>query len=401
MNLTLSLKSLLCLSILSLWIGCQPVNLIPETIACTENYPFELNASHPKGAAIQATMDKYIRLGLPGMTILISDDDGIWVASAGFADLENQIPMQPCHINKLGSITKMMMGTLIWQYISEGKLSLNEPIQTYIPEVSARITNGSEITLGMLLNHTSGIADIGGDLNFNLAVVNDFTYSWTAEEILEFIADKPATHAPGTALRYSNTNTMLEGMILDAVTGRPHRELLQERIFDRLGMNQTVYYNYSQAFPYENIAQGYLDFHNDGGDIQNISLLNPGSGNGYTGVYSTVSDLYRFMNALLREKTLTSPENLEYIFDNFFYFEGQSWASSYGAIHDEYREVLPDSIHTYGHTGGDIGYSANLNYFPHNNTIFAATYNYGTNLPSPLGDALRELRKELFLIMAE
>ena len=66
---------------------------------------------------------------------------------------------------------------------------------------------------------------------------------------------------------------------------------MEEHIFEPLGMDQTVYYDYAEDFPYKNLAQGYVDFNNDGNSIENISNLNPGSGNGFTGVYSTVADL--------------------------------------------------------------------------------------------------------------
>lgn len=107
------------------------------------------------------------------------------------------------------------------------------------------------------------------------------------------------------------------------------------------------------------------------------------------------------MNALMREKTLTTPENLTTILNSMQFSDSGTWKSSIGGIHDEYRTLLDEDTHAYGHTGGDIGYSANLSYFPHNNTIFAVTFNYGTNLPSELGTELRSLREELFSIMAE
>ncbi len=382
------------------FVGCQDAFITP-TMQCAGDASVVLNANHPKAAAIQAKMNEYIAKGLPGMTVFIADTDGVWMASAGMADAENGVAMQPCHINKLGSVTKMMVGALVWQFVQDGQLDINEKISAYIPDVASQITNGDEITLGMLLNHTSGIHDVASDAGFNIAVINDFARSWTSEEILKFIAGKPARHAPGAEKRYSNTNTMLEGMIIEAVTGRPHGELLKERIFQPLNMTSTVYFDYSDAFPIDRLAQGYLDFNNDGGAIQNISNLNPGSGNGYTGVYSTVTDLYRFIKALLVDKTLTTPSNLDIIFAEMQTRTDDSWMSSIGGIHNEYRGVLPATKPAYGHAGGDIGYSANLNYLPHNQTIFAATFNYGTNLPTTLGAELGKLRAELIEIMAE
>jgi D-alanyl-D-alanine carboxypeptidase len=388
---------ILALSIIS---SCGKVSIEP-TAVCTDDASFVINQNHPKAAEIQAIMDKYIAKGIPGMSILINDADGFWIASAGMADIENGIKMQPCHINKLGSVTKMMMGALVWQLIQEGKLSIDDPISKYIPEVAAKIENGDEITLAMLINHTSGVYDVAGNLGFNLAVINDMSKSWTADEILKYLEGQPATNLPGVEVRYSNSNTMLVSMIVDKAADRHHAALLKSKIFEPLGMDNTVYYDYAEDFPLANLAQGYLDFNNDGGDIQNISNLNPGSANGYTGVYSTVTDLYKFMNALMRDKSLTTSDNLDIIFNSMRAADDGSWKSSKGGIHDEYRLLFDENVHAYGHTGGDIGYSANLSFFPHNNTIFAATFNYGTNLPSELGRELRAMREELFLLMAE
>lgn len=383
-------------------LSCSPLK-VPPTGPCPTAGSLTINPDHPKAAALQAELDAAVKAGIPGLTVLVDDADGTWIGSAGYADLENGIVMQPCHINKLGSVTKMMIGTLVWQLIQEGKLEISAPISTYIPEVASRLPNGAQITLGQLLGHTAGVFDISRDLGFNLAVINDLSYSWTEEDILKFIEGKEAVHAPGEGISYSNTHTMLAGMIIESVTDRQHGELLRERILDPLGMTNTVYYDYSDDFPLEHVAQGYLDFNNDGGDIQNISALNPGSGNSYTGVYSTVEDLYIFMNALLREKTLTTPENLEYIFTTFQGEDNddQTWYPSFGSIHNEYRAVLGPDKPAYGHSGGDIGYSANLDYLPHNNSIFAATYNYGRNLPSSLGSRLGETQRALLKIIAE
>lgn len=376
-------------------------NLIQDTKACTIQDDFPINENHPKSDELMDLMEEYIGKGLPGMTVLISDDDGMWYGSAGFADIENNIAMQPCHINKLGSVTKMMMGALTWLLIEDGVLSIDDPMSMHIPEVAEKIENGEDITLRMLISHTSGVYDIARDPAYNFAVVNDFSRSWTSEEILPFFEGKSATGLPGAEVSYSNSNTLLVGMIIDAVTGQAHGDLLKSRIYDPLGMSNTIYYNYESDFPSEFLAQGYLDFHNDGGDIQNISNLNPGSGNGYTGVYSNVIDLHIFINALLKEETIISPENLDLIYESMRLSNSGTWSSSIGAIHDQQRYLFDDNVHAYGHDGGDIAYAANLNYMPHNNTIFAATYNYGTNLPTALGEVLSEFREKLYVLSSE
>ncbi len=395
------MRFIICSVILILTISACRKSVIPVTESCSPETRFAVNAQHPKAQKISALMDSYIAKGIPGMTVLIHDEKGFWIGSRGFADLEAGIPMQACHINKLGSITKMMMGAVMWKLVEQGKLDINAPIGTYIPEVAEKITNGADITVAMLLNHTSGIYDIARDLGYNLGVVNDFPKKWTSEEILAYVEGRPATNLPGEAVNYSNSNTMLEGLIIEKITGRNHGELLEEMIFIPLDMINTYYYDYSEAFPVPFLAQGYLDFNNDGGSIQNLSAMNPGSGNGYTGVYSTVEDIYTFMDALLVKKSLISESNLQKIFDSLRSGSSQTWQTSIGGIHREYMDVLPKSVIAYGHAGGDIGYSANLNYFPHNETILAATFNYGTNLPSALGKELDNLRIELLKLAAE
>lgn len=400
-NINICMRHIFTFILIFLIISACQKDQIQSTEPCTPDSSFSINPDHPKATRINAVIDAYTAKGIPGLTVLIHDADGFWIASRGYADLEAGIPMQPCHINKLGSITKMMIGTLVWQLIKEGKLDIDAPLGQYIPEVAAKITNGANITLGMLVNHTSGIYDISRDLAYNLAVVNDFTKTWTEDEILAYVSGKPATNDPGKEVSYSNSNTMLIGMIIEKVTGQPHAEVLEESLFIPLDMRSTYYYNYAEPFPSSILAQGYLDFNNDGGSIQNISSLNPGSGNGYTGVYSTVTDMYKYMEALMVKKILISPENLDIIFNSFRSTGEGKWQSSLGAIHREYMDVLPDSVIAYGHGGGDIGYSANLIYFPHNGTIFSATFNYGTNMPTELGDELDKLRNELVIIASE
>ena len=284
----------------------------------------------------------------------------------------------------------------MWQFQEEGILNIKDLISNYIPNVAENITNGDQITIEMLINHTSGIYTIARDLNYNLAVVNDFTRGWNAEDIIQYFSNKPATNLPGEKYNYSNTNTLISELIIESITGEPLENTLAEKVFNPLGMNNTVYYDYSEEFPLGNLAQGYVDFHNDGGNIQNISDLNPGSGNGYTGLYSNAEDMYLFSKALFIDNTLISENSLNEILDSFFYSESGNSASSSGAIHREDIEFFGDSITAYGHGGGDIGYSANVTFIENTNTIIAINYNYGTQLWTPLGEKIQELKRAIY-----
>ena len=388
-------RFLLFISVL-LFVGCTK-HFIKPTVICMDNQDFiQSSNNHPKGEALLNILDSYTAEGIPGVTLLIADSNGIWAGSAGYADIQNNIKMQPCHILKPGSVTKMIIGNLMWQFQEEGILNINDLISNYIPNVAENITNGDQITIEMLLNHTSGIYTIARDLNYNLAVVNDFTRGWNAEEIIQYFSNKPAANLPGEKYNYSNTNTLISELIIESITGEPLENTLAEKVFNPLGMNNTVYYDYSQEFPLGNLAQGYVDFHNDGGNIQNISDLNPGSGNGYTGLYSNAEDMYLFSKALFMDNTLISENSLNEILDSFFYSESGNSASSSGAIHREDIEFFGDSITAYGHGGGDIGYSANVTFIENTNTIIVINYNYGTQFWTPLGEKIQELKRAIY-----
>ena len=388
-------SSLLFISILLL-VSCTKHFIKPSTI-CMDNQNFiQSSNNHPKGEKLQNILDSYTAEGIPGVTLLIADSNGIWAGSAGYSDLQNNIKMQPCHILKPGSVTKMIIGNLMWQFQEEGILNIKDLISNYIPNVAENITNGDQITIEMLINHTSGIYTIARDLNYNLAVVNDFTRGWNAEDIIQYFSNKPATNLPGEKYNYSNTNTLISELIIESITGEPLENTLAEKVFNPLGMNNTVYYDYSEEFPLGNLAQGYVDFHNDGGNIQNISDLNPGSGNGYTGLYSNAEDMYLFSKALFIDNTLISENSLNEILDSFFYSESGNSASSSGAIHREDIEFFGDSITAYGHGGGDIGYSANVTFIENTNTIIVINYNYGTQFWTPLGEKIQELKRAIY-----
>ncbi len=375
-------------------------HFIPPTDICADNPEFlQSSLAHPKGEVLQEVLDKYTSNGIPGVTLLVADSNGVWTGAAGYADIQNNILMQPCHILKPGSVTKMIIGNVIWQLQEEGKINIEDPISNYVPELAANITYGDQITIKMLLNHTSGIYPIARDLNFNLAVVNDFTRGWSAEEIIQYFTNKPATNLPGEKFYYCNTNTLITELIIESITNEPLEATLDNKVFNPLGMNNTVYYDYSEEFPLGNLAQGYVDFHNDGGNIQNISDLNPGSGNGYTGLYSNAEDMYLFAKALFIDHTLISENSLNEILDSFFYTESGNYASSAGAIHRQDIEFFGDSLLVYGHSGGDIGYAANVSFIENYQTIIVINYNYGTQFWTPMGDEINEMKKEIYSVV--
>lgn len=109
--------------------GCTK-DVIEKTSDCTGSQ----NMANSKSAIFQAVIDKYTKAGLPGIAILIRDKNGLWVSASGKADIEKGISMKPCIISKGASTTKTLIGTLTLLMAEEGKLSLDDKIEKWLPE---------------------------------------------------------------------------------------------------------------------------------------------------------------------------------------------------------------------------------------------------------------------------
>src|SRR5262249_45576780 len=134
---------------------------------------------------------------------------------------------------------------VIMQLAQQGKLSLDDAIDKYIPGVP----NGSRITLQMLANMTSGVASYTRSAKFTDILFNHPETIFTPDELLAFgLADSPAFE-PGAQFDYSNTNTVLLGKVIEKITQRPIAEVLQKQVFAPLGLKNTSWPGTSTALP--------------------------------------------------------------------------------------------------------------------------------------------------------
>jgi D-alanyl-D-alanine carboxypeptidase len=356
-----------------------------EDITCSGQ---NINENHPKKNAINTIIADYVKKGLPGISVLIEDSNGIYANSVGFADIENNIAFKTCHISKAASITKMLVGTLTLKLQEEGKLSLNDPINKYIDsDIIKKINNAEGKTIRQLMNHSTGIFDVITSSKFYLAVLNTPNKKWTQEELLEFVygEDGYELNAPFPA-HYSNTNTLLLSMCIEKATGIPHHILLKEKILLPLGLENT-YYQGRETLP-TFTAQGYFDLHNNN-SIVNVSNLITGSGNGYGGMFSNVFDLNKFAKALLINKTILSDSSLNEM--QVFLQEDTDFYTGPGLI----KKFTDKAAFGIGHTGRDLGYSADLFYFPAQNKTLVFFVNYGTNGSSALKDVFIQFESDI------
>jgi D-alanyl-D-alanine carboxypeptidase len=352
------------------------------------------SSSHPKNAQLNALLDKYKMKGFPGISLLVRDGNGTWVGSRGKADIGNDIDFVPGTVSKAASITKLMMGTLVFRMMEDssrtgmGYAALNKKVSEWLPPgIMNRLANGNLITLGQCMKHETGIPDIIEQDPFYLAVLNHPNKKWTPEELLEYVYDEDALFAAGDSAIYSNTNTVLVAMVLEAQSGRKHADLLKEYIITPLGMTNT-YYQPHDALP-NSVAQGYYDLYNNN-TIVNVSNLVTGSGNGYGGIYSNLFDLQKFAEALFINETLLDPQSFS-IMQTYGKQDGPNYYG-YGLQKSFLNFGANFGI---GHKGRDVGYTANLFHFPNKGVTHIFFLNYGTDGDSRLGDVFYEFQEEL------
>ncbi|QMU29898.1 serine hydrolase domain-containing protein [Adhaeribacter radiodurans] len=369
--------------------SCQePV--IEPTQVCTVP-PSTVN--HPKAALFQGVIDKYVQAGLPGIAVLVRDGNGTWVGSGGKADIQKNIPLLPCHVSKTASLTKIFIAALALKLVEEGVLQLDEKITKWIPEgITSNIKNADVVTLRQLLNHTSGIYDFSNNDNFYLALLNYPTKKWKQEELLEFSYNQDPVFAAGTSSGYSNTSTVLATMVIEAATKRNHAALLREKILNQLGLSDSYYY-WQEALPSHGVAQGYFDLYNNN-TLVNVSSYNTGTGNGLNGLYSTVYDLQKFIDALLRNKTLLSQSSINTMLTFDDLIENRKYLGL-GLFKDYIDGNFKENEFGYGHRGRDLGYSADMFYFPNQDITVTLLVNYGTNAKSNLQYTFTNFRYDI------
>ncbi|HMC01954.1 MAG TPA: serine hydrolase domain-containing protein [Flavobacteriaceae bacterium] len=190
----------------------------------------------PLPDTVQEQVNETIGNGFDGMIVYV-DEAGKPPAfyTGGCKNRENKIPADPKSLFKIASISKLYTAVAITKLVKEQRLSFDETLTGYFPELKGRIENTEHITLKMMVQHRSGIPNFTDNPAF-----------WEDEQkngknALEFALDLPASFKPDKGYEYSNTNYLLLRKIMDTVLGYNHHEYIKERILKPLKLNNTFF----------------------------------------------------------------------------------------------------------------------------------------------------------------
>src|SRR5687768_17919018 len=209
-------------------------------------------------ACAQAKVDKldklisaYAEYGKFNGSVLVAEKGKvIYKKGFGLADMEWNIPNQPDTKHRLGSITKQFTAVAIMQLVEQGKLKLDVPISSWLPDYPKK--SGDVITIHHLLTHSSGIPNMTSFPGFFKDVMRN---SYSPVQLVNISADSTLQFKPGERFAYSNSGYLLLGYIIEKVTGKSYEQVLQENIFTPLKMNNTGYDHHSALLKIR--ARGY------------------------------------------------------------------------------------------------------------------------------------------------
>ena len=236
---------------------------------------------------VSAEMRKGI---IPGVSLAIIRNGRVDILkSYGLANVEHKVPVKPETVFQSGSIGKQFTAAAVMILVEEGKLSLDDKIMKFFPDVPATWSN---ITVRHLLTQTSGMGDYPPEV--------DLRREYTEDEYFEYFKKAPLSFAPGEKWDYSNSGYATLGFLIHKVTGKFYGEFLREKIFKPLGMTTARVISEADIVP--NRAAGYRLVQ---GALKNQEWVSPSTNTTADGsLYLTILDLAKWDAALYTDKPL-------------------------------------------------------------------------------------------------
>ena len=274
----------------------------------------------PLPDTVQEQLNEGIKYGFDGMIVYV-DQGGKppEYYAAGWHDRKNKIPAYPQALFKIASISKLYVAVAVTKLVNDNRLSLNQTLAGYFPELMGRIEHADKITLRMMVQHRSGIPDFTRTPGYWIDPPKE------TSENLELVLDKPADFEPDKKYRYSNTNYLLIGKIIDKTLGYSHHQYIKREILVPLELNNT--YSLLSEVNMDVVMSGYYVGYDS--DLKYNDFINPAGS-----MIATAEDVGIFLRAL-----------------------------NDGSVFNEGEQEIYSSIYEYEHTGLLPGYQSFAKYY--------------------------------------
>jgi D-alanyl-D-alanine carboxypeptidase len=331
----------------------------------------------------------------PGSTLgFVLPDGRSGSVSVGLADIEYKKPLKPTDRMLAGSIGKTYVSAVMLKLVQDGRVNLDTTIDHWLGANAwfSRLPNSKDVTLRMLMNHSSGIPEHVLNPDFIAALKKDRDRVWKPEELIAYVLDSKPLFPAGKGWSYADTNYILVGMIFQRVTKKTVYGEVQRLILKPLKLNRTIP---SDRRVLPGVITGYSMPNSPFGFegrliVDGKFVINPQmewTGGGFA---STAEDLARWAKLLFEGKVLSSGV-LDQMLKGVEASEGRG--SGAGNKYGLAVQIRPSEWGvSYGHGGWFPGYRSEMEYFPHQRIAVAIQFNT---------DSGRALKKDLRAYIAD
>jgi CubicO group peptidase (beta-lactamase class C family) len=312
----------------------------------------------------------------PGVAlVVVKDGSVIYKKGYGIANLEYDIPVTPSTVFHVASVSKQFTAFAILMLAKQHKLSLDDDIHKYLPELP---DYGKTITIRHLCHHISGLRDQWELLAMAGWRLDDVI---TKEQILKIVRhQKELNFDPGAEFLYSNTGFTLLAVIVERVTGQSFRQWTGDNIFKPLEMNSTHFHDDHEMIV-KNRAYSYSPQKDGGYKLSALNYANVGA----TSLFTTVEDLAKWITNF-EDMKVGGPAVIEQMTEQGVLNDGKKIDYAFGLSIGQYR-----GLKTVSHGGGDAGYRSYVLHFPDQKLGIAVLSNLGSVNPARLANHVADI----------
>ncbi|MGH7203337.1 MAG: serine hydrolase domain-containing protein [Candidatus Levyibacteriota bacterium] len=320
-------------------------------------------------SVLQSDVNNIQAAGPSSVVAQINQNGSVQNAVAGTAQLGTNNPVSTNTHYRTGSVTKTFVSTVILQLVGEGKLSLDDTVDHWLPGViTGNGNDGKQITVRQILNHTAGLYDYIEDPGFlaTISTPDEFyannMHRYTPQDLLNIALSHKPNFAPGTSWSYSNTDYIVAGQIIKAVTGNTWDVEVANRIVKPLGLKDTTIPGNVATLP-SPFAHAYNIYNGNPRTYTDTTVDNMSWADAAGAIITTTTDENKFFSALLSGKVL-APAQLAQMETTV----PISSKTGYG-LGIAHSTLCNTDI--WWHNGGTIGYSTMVASTPNGSTTVA------------------------------
>ncbi|MCU1515577.1 MAG: Serine-type D-Ala-D-Ala carboxypeptidase [Pseudarthrobacter sp.] len=312
--------------------------------SCTPD-PFPPDERETTGpyAALEAFSRRMIEEGAPAVLIEVRHGGEVWTHAAGVRNLDTREPATASDPFRIGSITKSMVAVSVMKLVEEGKVRLDEPVGTYLPEFGTVLVPPVPVTVRQLLIHETGMPDFIAPLLKSGPWQDVMDRPLSLEQQLALAATVPWERRLAQGFDYSNSNYAALGLIVERLRGRSFKDVLAADIADPLGLGATSLPRPGAA-PAD-MVHGYITVNSQRLDVTQPAWLSEFAAGG---ALSTVSDVNTFYAALFQGKLVQDSSRAEMMRQDSDFYGFGLWKWNDTCLNRKY----------FGHRGDIDGYGS-------------------------------------------